>query len=194
MATEIKKSSPIKYFVIFFIAIFILAISIWFLKRAARGDAQILKQGTFVSNLEERRGKRPDGTEYIYYVINTTNTSNAPYYECKENLIAKGTKETYLGFLEDYTERDCKQIPTVKPQYECRLTNWINRYFRFDKVRSLKKLQAGGKYEIPVSWFYNWQTKRQLSFTANNQLSDIYSVEMYCNASDGHSVTHSQLF
>lgn len=202
MATNTSTSPKVTYFriaIFIFVAIFILVLGISLLSKAKVKNSKSLPQGTFASTIEQRTGKRPDGTEYIYYVVNTRNKSSNNYFECNIDVSAKGSREVYWGFTKEYTESDCKPINNIRLHYECRLNNWINRAFRQNTARTIARINSSGAYEIPVNWFYSGdfdvtpQTRGRESFMTSHKLDEIYSVQVNCKDASGESVSHTQV-
>jgi len=196
MAEESKKRSVALMFLGGFIVLIILIVGLYLIKLFFFSPPLPLPAAAFSSRLEERRYYDDKlKKEIIYWVIATTNRSQDTFYDCRFDLVAKGTQDNYEGFFQDYTLRDCYQYSLVKDNYDCRLDNGWARYTRYSAARTLKKLPAGGATELAVARFYlDDQTRAGQSYLTKNTLSDIYNYHISCRTSSGRAVTHDQLF
>lgn len=196
MAEEPKGRSIALMFIGGFIVLILLVVGLYLIKLFLLSPPHPLPDDTFSSRLEERRYfDEKLQKEIIYWVMATTNLSKNVFYNCRFDLVAKGTQDNYEGFFRDYTLRDCYQYSYVKDNYDCRLENALSKYLRYSPARSLKKFPGGGASELAVSRFYlNDQTQAGQSYLTKNTLNDIYSYHISCRTSSGRTVTHTQSF
>lgn len=175
------------------------AVGFFWIKSAVNLDltnAQVLNPGTFKSSLRLVRETDPETGKLIrqYYVLDTQNTSEETFYNCKFSLISKGDQKKYDAFYGSYVLKNCKVFSEVQPHYDCTLTNKLTEWLKYDKLRNREKFASHTTATIAMGSFYDAQTITANAFLTQNALSDIYSVDLACKLKTGRPVTHSQIF
>src|SRR3989344_1299505 len=112
--------------IVFGIVLF-LGFSGWLVYEKYINKPKILPSDAFSYAIRLVEEKKPDGTIIRYYVLDTTNLTKDPVYNCTVSLISNGTQDKYDGFLSSYVLDDCKKYTDVRGGYDCRLGNTLKR-------------------------------------------------------------------
>jgi hypothetical protein len=150
--------------------------------------AQLVTSGSVTAQVREVEDIDKYGKKFRYWVVDLASHIPETLFNCYIAFSSKGEQQLFYGFSKNYANRDCNLIANTRYNYECRISNAINKMRNSDSSRRWDKIPGQGHLVIGVSRFYKEQTVDKDSFFLTNKLSDIYSVIASCQTPKGNWV------
>ncbi|KKU97983.1 MAG: hypothetical protein UY28_C0010G0018 [Candidatus Amesbacteria bacterium GW2011_GWB1_48_13] len=125
--------------------------------------------------------------------LSITNNSDINLFRCSYRITSQGDREIWQAFSKNYSLEDCARGAPVKDFLDCRLGNWVNKHFRYQKAIDWGDLHAGTPVEIPLENFFRGQTRPNLQYLSSKSPQDIFDLTAFCRLSDGTPV-YSEIF
>ena len=125
--------------------------------------------------------------------LSITNNSDINLFRCSYRITSQGDREIWQAFSKNYSLEDCARGAPVKDFLDCRLGNWVNKHFRYQKAIDWGDLHSGTPVEIPLENFFRGQTRPNLQYLSSKSPQDIFDLTAFCRLSDGTPV-YSEIF
>jgi len=117
-----------------------------------------------------------------------TNSANDAFYACSMVAKAKGTMDQYSAFFKNFTYKNCKAITRLRPQWECIVSNQLQKQLKYTSARTLEKLPGPQTVSVKLDQFYQEETRPERSFLSTHTPQDLYSLTLQCSLPNGADV------
>lgn len=176
--------------VLVLVALIPICVYILILNRNKSADYQIrnaalLSDKSITAQIREIKDYDKDGKEIRYWVVDLASHLSESLFNCYVAISSKGEQQLFYGFSRKYTNKNCNLLIDTRQNYECRLSNSINKFKNSDISKRWDRLVGNGHLVIGVASFYREQTIADDSFYHANRLTDIYSVISSCQNPKG---------